>query len=186
MNFILIITGTSTVGKTTLYESLRTNPTFKDKSIEFHDMDERGDVPQAGRGPWRAYRAQELLHNAATAFATGSSSILCGNIKPHEIIESEYFSADLNIHFLCLTLPSKVIRERTLKRAQENTDKNIDDSSFSPENAEQALVSILHFARITEVSTRNQAKGHVLDTSNLSPAEMHDKVIKLIQVLNTL
>ena len=108
--FILIITGITTAGKSTLLCGLKRRKNSI-KNCVFHDMDENG-LPSAGLSPWRLYRIEELLYESVQRYEQGKSTVLCGVIYPHEIIDSEHFSADLNLHYLLLQNSKRVFGER--------------------------------------------------------------------------
>jgi len=94
--FVLFVTGVSASGKTTLYESLRGDKAFG--GIIFHDIDENG-VPPVGRTPWRKFRVEELLYESVLALGQGQATVVCGIVKPHEVVESRYFKPSDNVLF---------------------------------------------------------------------------------------
>ena len=108
--FILVVTGITTAGKSTLLKGLKRKRSLAQK-VHFHDMDEHG-TPQAGRGHWRRFRIDELLHDAVTRYSKGQSTVLCGVIYPHEVLQFEDFSSDLNLHYLLLQNSKAVFGER--------------------------------------------------------------------------
>ncbi|MBW4061668.1 hypothetical protein HJC99_03820 [Candidatus Saccharibacteria bacterium] len=118
--FILFITGTSAVGKTTLYESLRADTSLS--TVAFHDIDENG-VPEIGRGPWRVYRVEELLYEAVKRQTSGQTTIICGITKPSEVLESPYFEQKARINFMLVEASMELIRERFAARVSEKTQK---------------------------------------------------------------
>jgi len=179
--FILFITGSSASGKTTLYESLQTDAALT--GLEFHDMDENG-VPAVGRGPWRAFRAQELLYAAGRAHDEGRSSIICGNVQPHEIIESVYFKQAYNVHFLYLEIPLSALRARTKERIREHEARGTFDESFNKSGYARVVQSNREFARRVKVSVLNQKNGHVLRTGRLTKAEMHAAAVRLTKEIS--
>lgn len=176
--FILFITGGSAAGKTTLYASLRSDSRLAE--LEIHDMDERG-VPAVGRGPWRAFRAQELLYAAGQAFEQGRASVICGNIQPHEIIESPYFKQSYNVHFLYLEISLDTLRKRLAARIKAHEAAGTFDESFNKATYTQAVHANQEFARKVKVSVQNQKNGHILRTATLSKQQMHEKVMLLLR-----
>jgi len=164
--FILFITGMSTAGKTTVYESLRNDPQLQ--PCDFHDIDE-GGVPPVGRDPWRAFREEELLHGAIESFNAGRSTILCGIFKPHKIIESKQYDPRYNIHFLLLHIPFEVFEERITSRLKDSQHRH---ETWDRDSLQDLFVANRALARVLFNSTVNQVNGHVLQTASMSREEM--------------
>ncbi len=113
---IIFVTGVSTAGKTTVYETLRKDPDLAD--VEFHDIDEDG-VPPAGRSPWRQFRVEQLLHEAVERHnSQGTPTVICGISKPHEVIESQAWTYLIPIHFILLDISVPILTKRLRARLE--------------------------------------------------------------------
>lgn len=175
--FILLISGTSGSGKTTIYELLKKDSSLK--HINFHDIDENG-VPQVGRGAWRKFRIEELYYNAAEKLKTNQSSIICGISMPHEIIESRYYKTNHPVHFLLLETPFTVIRQRLKQRVDEQAKKGTYDESFSKSSWNELIRGNKILKRRLTHSTINQKRGYIVNTARLSRETMYKQVKSLI------
>src|SRR3989344_2489838 len=176
--YILFITGTSGSGKTTLYESLRSDKDLN--GVEFHDIDENG-VPTVGSGPWRKYRVENLLYEAAQRQKNGISTVVCGIALPHEILESKYYKPSCNVHILLIETSPKQIRERLKSRIDEHTDKGIFDESFNRNSRRDAVESNLKLRLILRNSVEALRRGHRIDASKLSEEELYRKTKEVIE-----
>lgn len=175
--FILFITGSSASGKSSLYESLRGDTDFN--GIEFHDIDENG-VPVVGRGPWRKFRVEQLLYEAAERQKAGVSSIICGITLPHEVIESRYYRPHYNVYFLVVEASTKQIRERLTARIDDNVSKDIYDESFNKTTRREIVVENLKLRKLLRNSIDSLRHGYRIDASKLSKQELHDKTKQII------
>lgn len=176
--FIVFITGVSTSGKTTLYESLQKDTDFKE--VVFHDIDENG-VPDVGRIDWRKFRVEELLYEAiGRQEAQGSSTVICGITFPHEVIESRYYKPEYNVHFIYLENSFEQFEERAMKRVEKHLQNGKFDESFNPDNTQEMLVVVKQQYRILHNSIVNQRNGHLLSVSNLDKQQMHSEAVRLI------
>lgn len=180
MAFVLFITGPSASGKSMLYESLKGDGRLR--GVQFHDVDEHG-VPPVGRGAWRAFRAEELLHEAGKALEHGTSTIVCGIIKPHEIVESRCFRPEMNVHFLMLNVPYEVLELRITERLQAQPKEAALDPKFDPDVAAKLLLATKDLRRELLITTAQQKNGYVLDAANLTKEQMHDKVMDIVGAL---
>lgn len=173
----MFLTGTSSSGKTTLYESLRQDESLAD--IDFHDIDENG-VPSVGRGPWRAYRVEQLLYNAIKTYEAGTSTVVCGITMPHEVIESRYYNERYRVYFLLAQTTEQLIRERLLMRADAQSSGDTYDESFDPSNIERTIRENFELRTALHNSVINQRNGFEIDASELSKKAMHDHVKNII------
>lgn len=180
--FILFITGTSASGKTTLYESLRADPTLK--NIRFHDIDENG-VPPVGRNAWRRFRVEELLHEAVGELDKNLSTIVCGISKPHEVVESRYFKPSFNVHFLMIDFPYEVIKARIEDRVDKQQKVGEFDEVFNPDALAEMLLVTKNLLRELRNSISQQKNGYLLDASKLTKKQMHERAIKVIKKLSS-
>lgn len=176
-SFILFITGTSASGKSTLYESLKNDPTLKE--VIFHDIDEAG-VPPVGRGPWRKFRVEELLYEAVQLLDKRKSVIICGIVKPHEVIESRYFQPSQNIHFLMIDVPYEIVKARIRERVDNQPKIGTFDEVFNPDAMQETLLSNKNLLQELRNSISQQKHGHLLDAASLSKQQMHDNVLEII------
>ena len=114
---IIFITGVSTAGKTTLYRALRDDEEMS--GIEFHDIDEDG-IPEAGSSPWRKFRIELLLWEAAERFREHDlPTVICGATIPHEAIESGSYPLDIPVHFVLINISIAAMRTRLTERIGE-------------------------------------------------------------------
>lgn len=179
--FILFITGTSASGKTTLYESLRTDTELVD--IEFHDIDENG-VPPVGRSDWRAFRVTQLLYEARNrAEKEGHPTVICGITFPHEVIESDYYTESIPTHFILVEPGEDQIRERLIQRSKDQEGQDGWDEVFSTEKINETIDGNIKMRRLLHNSIINQRNGHKIDTSKHSKDAMHAAAKHLIQSL---
>ena len=112
--FILFITGISGSGKSMLFNELKKSKAIG-SDIVLHDIDENG-VPKAGRKHWRQYRVEELFFEGVENVRKGKSTIICGIAYPFEVIDSDFYSPKVNLHFLFLETSYRNFLERTITR----------------------------------------------------------------------
>jgi hypothetical protein len=179
--YILFITGVSTSGKTTIYESLKSDEELAD--FEFHDIDESG-VPPVGRTPWRAFRVEELFYQATQKLREGKSSIICGITKPHEVIESKHYKPELNIHFLLVDITSDTAVERISRLIEDQSRTENNDEVFDKDSSDEIIVATKSLARILIHSTQNQKNGYILDAGQLRREEMISSAKDIINLIN--
>lgn len=164
--FILFITGISVAGKTTAYEDLKLEASIP--GCDFHDIDEEG-VPDFGRGSWRAFRVEELFGQAVNQFREGRSTIICGIVKPHEVVESVLFDPSLNVHFLLLEISFETFRTRILARLK--------DAEHAHEVWDEVRLATLFeenrtMIRILRHSVASQVRGHVMQVDSMPRDDM--------------
>lgn len=172
---ILFVTGVSGSGKSTLMQELK----LPKNKFELTEIDEHG-VPIVGRGPWRAFRVEELLYKAINNTKTAKSTIIFGITKPHEVIESRQYTPDLNVHFLCLNITKPTLEKRLNKRLesikQESLAHNIDWQT----NFNDLVRENIKLSKILHNSTLNQKNGHIFEVDSWSKTKLSDEATKLI------
>ena len=151
---ILFVTGVSCSGKSTLMQNLKL-PTGK---FVLTEIDEHG-VPVVGRGPWRAFRVEELTRDAIENAKAGKSTII------FKISKS--------------TLESR-LRERLLSIKIESKVHNTD--------WQQAFIDLvrenIRLDRILENSTLNQKNGHIFRVDSWTKTKLTQEATKLINKIN--
>lgn len=176
--FVLFVTGVSASGKTTLYESLRADKTLG--QLTFHDIDENG-VPPVGRSSWRKFRVEELLCESVLALGQGQSTVVCGIVKPHEVVESRYFKPGYNVHFLLVNVPYALAETRIKGRVAAQPKAGAFDADFNPDALQELLLATKELQRELKNTISQQKNGHTLNASNFSKQEMHDETARIIQ-----
>lgn len=166
------VSGVSGVGKTSVMEILK-----KDLSEQYvvKDFDERG-VPAGGGRPWRLSETQYWILEGKSVALENKTLIVCGLANPEEIAlmpEAE----EIEVKIILLDAPGEIIQERLLRRNSnakvkaglERTVGSVDafikgSSDFAPVLKEICL----------------KAGVSVIDTSEITPAEVAKKVEKLL------
>ena len=138
-------------------------------------MDENG-IPDAGRSHWRLFRVEELFHKAVQHYRRGKSTIMCGVIYPHEIINCADFDAELNLHYLLLRNSKATFAKRVDERAAA-------DSAFEYLRKQKGdFVGALKHLQ-NEVVT--QTRHFVLDSEKLGKRELVLSTVALIRKIQT-
>lgn len=144
-------------------------PGLDGTDLEIHDIDEEG-VPKFGRGHWRKYRIDELLGNARKVIAK-KSSIVCGSIFPHEVIDSKLFERRIKVYFILLDASPQTISRRLAKRKQKESKKR-----------RKALIDAnIKNSRKLRNQAVMQKKGFIVDTRNKSIKQVLDEVLSIIK-----
>jgi tRNA uridine 5-carbamoylmethylation protein Kti12 len=172
---IIIITGTSTSGKTTVYEYLKSDVDLKD--IDFHDIDEN-DVPKFELGEydieyWRKYRVTQLLLDAQR---NQRPTVLCGIIYPHEILENGHFAGDNPVYFLLLENSEEQIRKRWMTRLEEPNNS----AMLNEKNIEGLIDSNYRARKKLHNSITALRNGQKLETTDLSESRMVEQAKQVI------
>jgi gluconate kinase len=167
MASIIFITGVSTAGKTTVFEALRKDPDLAD--VEFHDIDEDG-IPAAGTGPWRIFRVELLLHEAAVRAREGKSTVVCGITKPHEAIESGAFPEDVPVHFVLIDVSVANVKKRLEARI----------GHYRPDDVQWLTQYNLRLRDLLRKSVRAQRTGIVLDPGRMSRRRLCEQVKSIV------
>ncbi len=105
---VVFVTGVSCSGKTSVRDML-------DGLVTTIDVDDPG-TPNAGALAWLAWRAEELLWEAAeTACNNDAPVVVTGLIQPHRVIEStalQEIGPNVSVHFVLLTVTKVQLRQR--------------------------------------------------------------------------
>lgn len=167
---IVVVTGTSTSGKTTLYESLRADGDFS--GVAFHDIDEHG-IPPVGLGPWREYRVEHLMFDAQARLEKGQSTIICGITKPHEVLESTHLKQDTPISFILVEISDEQIE----KRLRERVDRQVSDGKWNEalDDAAELIKANFELKRVLHNAVTALRHGYVIDASQLTKQALHDQ-----------
>ena len=179
---LVVVTGVSATGKTTLCDYLASRKSLPDFAIR--QIDEAG-VPPVGRGGWRLYRIEQLLFESTALARAGGSTLLAGIIKPHEVYESQYLPPRTAIHFILLDLSDGAIRRRLDERIA-NVDRYQDasqsggfDESFSKRSRAQTLRSNLETAAQLRQTVGALRQGHVLHVETQTVEQTAASVVQL-------
>lgn len=168
---VIFITGVSTAGKTTAFETLRKDPDLAD--VEFHDIDEDG-LPIAGVGHWRVFRIELLLHEAVLRAQQGKATVICGVTKPHEVIESSSMPDDVPVHFILVDVSTANMRKRLQARI---------GGLYAPDHVEWAIQFNRSLRDLLRRSVRAQRTGIILDPGRMSRRRVCDHLKSTILIL---
>lgn len=179
MPVALFITGVSTTGKTTLYERLKNEQVFK--QLAYHDIDEVG-VPPVGLGPWREYRTQHVLFDANASAKEGHSTVICGIVFPHEIIESPYYDPELcPAVFITITAEQSTIEERFREREAALKKDGGFHESLTEDNFAETLRISEQNQKILVHATASLKEGYLIDSSNLDTEAVYQQVVNILE-----
>jgi len=170
---IFFVTGASGSGKTAVCDYFKKNGvSIPGAEFEIHDIDENG-VPEFGRGHWRRYRVSELLGNATRALAE-RSTIICGVISPHEVIDSELFHPGIRVYFILLDTSSQAISRRIAKRAAKGDSKG---------KLKKLIDANIKFSRTLGKQVLMQKNGFVVNTRNKSVKQVSEEILSIIKAV---
>ncbi len=170
-NCIFFLIGASGSGKTVVCDYLKKHCASKSVGADLavHDIDEDG-LPDFGRGHWRRYRIDELLGNAKRAIAE-RSSLICGVILPHEVIESDLFEPEMRVYFILLDASSQAISRRLSRRLE---------SKYGKEKSEESARDNIKFSKKLRSQISMQRNGFTVDTRNKSIKQVAEEVLAIV------
>jgi broad-specificity NMP kinase len=168
---IFFVIGASGSGKTAICNFLQKySISVPGVDFEIHDIDE-GGVPEFGRGYWKRYRTDELLGNARR-IVKKKSSVLCGVITPHEVIDSDLFRRNVKMCFILLDASSHAISMRIRARATKRDGEA---------RLKKLVESNIKFARKLKDQVLMQRNGFIVDTRNKSIKQVAGEVSAIIR-----
>ena len=151
---LIVITGPSGVGKTTLGNLLIN----KLPSLQIVDFDS-GGVPDNPSVEWRIKRTDYWLSNLLVNNSDVTNpKILCGLCFPSEIKVSNYFKKDFKIYYILLVLKFELLKNRLLE------DRNWSDYFIQGQNLwqERLLSEIKDETYHTIIDIENKSIDEVL------------------------
>ncbi|MES2436797.1 MAG: hypothetical protein V4519_02195 [Patescibacteria group bacterium] len=170
---IFLIIGPNGVGKTTLIPLLQSKLSH---NFEIHDFDERG-VPDNVDRIWRQSETLYWLELSKSNLLKRISTIICGFMKPAEIIEA---SNKLEIRpVVCfLDINKENLEKRLLGRYQtEESIKNLE--RVTNKSVEKFIQDNVYVTSLLKKDSE-QNDFVIIDTSNRSPEEVSQDLINWI------
>lgn len=175
---IFIIIGSNGVGKSTII------PLLKQKlanNFRIYDFDERG-VPNNADKTWRQSETFHWLKLGKTNLQSNIITIICGFMKPNEIID---ISEKLDIHSqVCLLDINEVnLKERLLSRYK--NDKNVKELLRATGKTVNKFIEDNIYVSSLLRKTSKEHFFHILDTNQLSTAQVTESVLRWIMRCET-
>jgi energy-coupling factor transporter ATP-binding protein EcfA2 len=170
---IFFVIGSNGVGKSTLVDLLKRSLI---SDFEIHDFDERG-VPNDANKSWRQTELLYWLTLSKQNLDREISTIICGFVKPIEILES---SRNLEIEpIVCLLdVVKSELELRLLKRY--NSEIAINElMRTTGKSVEKFLQDSIYTSSLLRIESE-RCKFFILNTSLQSPQQVAEKVISWI------
>lgn len=177
MNKIFFITGVNGVGKTSIMSFL--SMLLPADKFEIHDFDERGVPEDADRG-WRISETKHWIAEGNRLAEEGKSTIICGFIKPSDLEDYKLVNQGFpEIVLVLLFANPEIIRQRLTGRYTKN---GIFDESQKVigKPVSEFINDNVWFAEKMK-SEFEEYNYPIIDTSDLSPAEVAEKVAEIIR-----
>lgn len=171
---IYFIIGVNGIGKSSIIPYVRS--ALADKNFGVYDFDERG-VPDNADGNWRRSETLHWLEIGKEDGENGVSTIVCGFSKPEEIqLASEEVHVPVSV--ILLDADSETITGRILGRylSPESIAELERTTGKTPEKF--ASDNVWVSSKFREAAAKSGYK--ILDTTNLSPEEVAQKVVELV------
>ncbi len=171
MKEIIFICGVNGVGKSTVIPRLKS--LLSEKEFIIHDFDERG-VPENAGSSWRISETKHWLDLAKKDAERNLTTIICGFVKPTDFEEA---SKDIGSKIRCIFLDANpdAIRARLANRYTRNgvfdANEKINGKTI------QEFINGNIFIRNRLKTDFKQLNCTVIDTSDLTPAEVAEKVL---------
>lgn len=170
---IFLIIGSNGVGKSTIIPLLKQRLA---NNFHIHDFDERG-VPNNADKTWRQLETFHWLELGKTNIESNISTIVCGFMKPNEIVEA---SGKLGVHpQVCLLDVDEInLKERLLSRYQndENTKELL---RATGKTVNKFIEDNVYISALLRKSSKEYF-FHILDTNQISPIQVAESVLRLI------
>jgi len=171
-NNIYFISGSCGVGKTSVLSELKNN--LSKELYDFHDLDERGYKSIEG---WRLSELKFFKEQAEKNLEKGITTFISGFSRPAEVFDS--LKENKHVTIILLHAEPETIRERIINRYPTEESKkaffqkhNKTVEQFSDDNANYVTT----FKKDFELSPT-----HIINTDNLSPKDVAEKIIDFIQ-----
>jgi broad-specificity NMP kinase len=174
---IFFIIGPNGVGKTTIIPLLEKK---LPNSFEVHDFDERG-VPDNADKLWRKSETVHWLDISKANLLKGISTIVCGFMKPDEIVEASK-SLHVNPTVCFLDIDKQNLESRLLGRYQ--TEESIRELERATNKTVEKFIqdNVYVTSLLKKDSEQNNFK--IIDTSNVHPDEVAERVYKWITTIH--
>ena len=175
---IFLIIGSNGVGKSTLIPLLKSRLS---NNFHLYDFDERG-VPNNADRTWRQSEMFHWLELGRKNLESNISTVVCGFIKPNEIVEA---SGKLGVHpqICLLDVDETNLKERLLSRYQ--NDKNIKELMRTTSKTVDKFIEDNVHASLFLRKTSQEYFFHILDTNQLTPALVAEDVLLWIMQYKT-
>lgn len=170
---IFMIIGSNGVGKSTIIPLLKQGLA---NNFHIYDFDERG-VPNKADKTWRQLETFHWLKLGKTNLQSNTSTVICGFMKPNEIIE---ISESLDMHpRVCLLDINEVnLKERLLSRYK--NDKNTKELLRATGKTVNKFIEDNIYTLSLLRKTSKEHFFHILDTNQLSPTQVAKSVLQWI------
>lgn len=165
---LYFVTGVCGVGKSTIIPHLR--ELLPKDQYNIRDFDERG-VPDGADHEWRKREVMKWLEVAEENIAKDMGTVICGFAKETDLPTK----APVSVEFILLDATSDTIRQRLTNRYSKNglfdeTQKVIGKP------VTEFIESNVYYCDVM----RKEHKGEVVDTSNISPKEVAEKIVAIL------
>lgn len=174
MNKIFFISGVNGVGKSSIMPHL--SRLFPIGNFEIRDFDERG-VPENADDTWRISETKHWVDEGRKLFEQNKSIIICGFVKPADF-QGLLSDETLGIECIFLDAQPEIIRQRLVGRYTK-------DGFFDKE--QRVIGKPINVFIEGNIYISGQMKKMfeelscpIIDTSNLTPAEVAKKVVGII------
>lgn len=178
---IFFISGGSGAGKSTVMDLVKSK--LPDFEYHIHDMDAVG-VPDDVDEQWRIEQTENWIKEGTRNSKSNIKTIIFGITRPEELhaaLDKLHVSTDMVGVFLLDANP-EILRSRLERRYQVHS--GIESGVIvTGKPVEQFIGDSINFARIL----REEAQKHgyeVINTSELEPSEVAEKVIETIKKLS--
>lgn len=168
---IYFITGVNGVGKSAIMSYLK--EILPRENYDIRDFDERG-VPDGADHSWRMKEVEWWISRAVKSIEKGVTTIICGFTKHKDFQESDTLEPVL----ILLDAEPEVIRDRLIKRYTKDGvfDEN---QKVIGKPVNEFIANNVYYCKI--MRTECKQKGcPIIDTNNLSPREVAEKVAEEI------
>lgn len=176
MNKIFFITGVNGVGKSTIMPFLA--ELLPADKFEIHDFDERG-VPEDADHTWRISEAKHWIAEGNRLAREGMNMIICGFIKPSDLEDYKLINEGFpEIILILLSAKSEIIRQRL--RGRYTKDGFFDETQkVIGKPIEEFIGGNVWFSEKIK-DEFEESNFPIIETSKLAPAEIAQKVAKII------
>lgn len=167
MSRIFLITGVNGIGKSTLMAQLEKK--LDTSRFDVYDFDERGVPDNAGR----EWRQAEALHWINVGKESTKNTVVCGFMKFSEI-EAAVLQLNVEAHICLLDADEETISNRILGRYP-NLESVAELERTTGKTPEKFVADNVWIS--SKFRQEAKEKGYsIVDTSNLSPEEIGQKI----------
>lgn len=168
------ISGVNGVGKSSVMPYLRTLLPETDFSVI--DFDSRG-VPDGADRTWRIAEAKHWIEEGVAANASGKQLIVCGFVKPQDFADLPE-TAQAQIQIIVLDADEETVRTRLIGRYTKDGVFDENQKVIGKPVTEFIDGNVWYAKKMREESKEDGLP--IIDTSNLSPAEVAQKIAAII------